>query len=1046
MVPTTAAQFPAFFFMNALDASAAAAASGRPTEAQLRWAQFRFQRRAANLKQSLERFWQTPASVDEVEGARSDDGNTTEESTDAAETKAITAEDSNRRSLPMRKSRNKPKISRGRRALLRVSQRRLEERQREIAERGFKCQAITEDCDVSSETEEEDALALIFADEQYIRRRRRRQNRRLMGTNELDRAKRFEEAFHAMMVNLAAAQPQQVELEAPTKVWTRPEGTDGIFDSIDFEGMKMMGLYGGKDALTKRLSKAYAMSPMDRGASWLQHLPKRSLRKPVRQSLYSSVDQLQQTDPAETGDHFSIISGMRASDVGSTTFHDIIDRLQSQLHLGLVDSDDFETPFKKVPRMKLSKCFQPRVPVNGRDEKKDDATAEKIGQFAPDSALDSYETPLRNNQPKMTRDTHCPTTHVEAAVSEMDEIPENTNLIHLQTNDDLSLRTAVQVAPTDQGRSTSGTADEHHLQDYARRYLKRDVTFMQSPIATLSPFDQSPHSEGLQDNVLLLAQRTTFDQMKLRETEASSVDDSIMQRYPIEWTKRLAAKIDDGVRQGVLISADGKLRKPEFARLINEYLKEAHKGFSNKAGYDIDILSNTKEEDGQNNVDEGTTSQYERTDDILATWLRTGGFVDRLIHQFEQMLEQRSHGAESAMLHSAQLESTTTGTFRKCSTFVDSTKTLTNSSIEGLDVAVTTETRIVEQMLAQVFCDASTAANPFIEEFVKLFIETIYAESFLDKSGMVDRELLSHAVYSCFVYVADMSWANRFDVHAESAGFIDTVPDDFVPYFIDLFCSQVKEGAIRFSDGTADFDDVVSTVLACSTEALYRALDAPFPANAHFDQNSFLRSTNEHNPTSKWTQSWRGTLSDFNRLSKNLEAAQYDQDDHDAVAAYHRRKHERPAHEDISSVSSFRPLPDGIKQVVEHFRKSYFHSRKHVDDDIGIPDNRVDFTPAQKVTEAASTEQISTVSTSSGSDLSHQYARELVSGLFHHSDGHGPVIDTDEAVAGGALQERQTLTNLLLSPSVLTKRHQQALAAIEHGAWDQARYLIKANP
>jgi hypothetical protein len=51
----------------------------RPTEAQLRWAQFHHKKGAAQVRLQVERLWLTPASIQDVEGAVTDNSNTTTE-------------------------------------------------------------------------------------------------------------------------------------------------------------------------------------------------------------------------------------------------------------------------------------------------------------------------------------------------------------------------------------------------------------------------------------------------------------------------------------------------------------------------------------------------------------------------------------------------------------------------------------------------------------------------------------------------------------------------------------------------------------------------------------------------------------------------------------------------------------------------------------------------------------------------------------------------------------------------------------------------------
>jgi ankyrin repeat protein len=56
------------------------------------------------------------------------------------------------------------------------------------------------------------------------------------------------------------------------------------------------------------------------------------------------------------------------------------------------------------------------------------------------------------------------------------------------------------------------------------------------------------------------------------------------------------------------------------------------------------------------------------------------------------------------------------------------------------------------------------------------------------------------------------------------------------------------------------------------------------------------------------------------------------------------------------------------------------------------------------------------------------------------------IIDTDGSDISVEGVNPGMLASLLLSPTILTKRHQQAMRAIEKRKWDQVTYLINANP
>lgn len=228
----------------------------RPTEAQLRWAQFHHKRAAAHVQERIAQLWLQPARVDDVPNARSDDGHSTDECS----------------SEPRR--RRKPLISKGRRALLRVSARSYEQRRQEIAVHGFRCGGDDDENDGSSD--DDDALSAIFAESSF--RRKKRKKRRLVGcgaggtSDDAERVRRFEAAFYAMMSTLQHQQQSRFpEKIVATKKWMRPDGV-GAMPSAD--GREYTDLKWGviPKSFSKNPSKADA-SNFDRGASWLVHIP-----------------------------------------------------------------------------------------------------------------------------------------------------------------------------------------------------------------------------------------------------------------------------------------------------------------------------------------------------------------------------------------------------------------------------------------------------------------------------------------------------------------------------------------------------------------------------------------------------------------------------------------------------------------------------------------------------------------------------------------------------------------------------------------------------
>ena len=242
----------------------------RPTEAQLRWAQFHHKRRAQTVKAMVERLWDTPKFVTGVPGALPEDGNTTTESEGSRKSGRL----------------QKPKVSRGRRAMLRVSKRMYERRKEQIQQNGYLNTSLSEDDNCDEDDENAVLLESIFTAEanprkRASRRRRHHQQLRWFGIgigpqDEKDRLKRFDAACQAMMLNLRAPAPLAIPI--PTKRWTRTQEADAYLQE-EYEdlkwGVRKRDKHKADDpfGLSNDSRMMYNMMPLDRGASWMMHLP-----------------------------------------------------------------------------------------------------------------------------------------------------------------------------------------------------------------------------------------------------------------------------------------------------------------------------------------------------------------------------------------------------------------------------------------------------------------------------------------------------------------------------------------------------------------------------------------------------------------------------------------------------------------------------------------------------------------------------------------------------------------------------------------------------
>eukprot|EP00934_Nitzschia_sp_Nitz4_P008489 Nitzschia sp. Nitz4//scaffold15_size197535//72790//78495//NITZ4_001576-RA/size197535-augustus-gene-0.120-mRNA-1//1//CDS//3329537709//8479//frame0 len=190
------------------------------TEAQLRWAQFHHKRKAVGVRESIQSLYSFPATRQEVPGALPDDDRS-----------SIVSASFNRFS--------KPSISKGRRALLRVSQRAYEQRKEHIQEHGFTNEAM------DSEDEELGG------------------RRRPAAASDPDRWQRFQAAYNMMMEK---SQQPVVTLPTSTRIWTR--SGESAPPTWHAWANRL------RPSASENVQWKPVLAPLDRGASWMTLLPK----------------------------------------------------------------------------------------------------------------------------------------------------------------------------------------------------------------------------------------------------------------------------------------------------------------------------------------------------------------------------------------------------------------------------------------------------------------------------------------------------------------------------------------------------------------------------------------------------------------------------------------------------------------------------------------------------------------------------------------------------------------------------------------------------
>jgi ankyrin repeat protein len=156
-------------------------------------------------------------------------------------------------------------------------------------------------------------------------------------------------------------------------------------------------------------------------------------------------------------------------------------------------------------------------------------------------------------------------------------------------------------------------------------------------------------------------------------------------------------------------------------------------------------------------------------------------------------------------------------------------------------------------------------------------------------------------------------------------------------------------------------------------------------------------------------------------------------DSHEALEALrgYRKNRASMSPEDTdtaSQASSFHPLPDQIREVVQNSGGKSVPPPRYV-------------SPNQS---SAPTE-----TTTSPSELSAEQYKRAHQKFLENSANHEAIIDTDDqslvSNAEGKM-DPQVLASLMMSPDILQKRLKQAIGSVEQQRWEQVLFLINANP
>jgi hypothetical protein len=259
---------------------------------------------------------------------------------------------------------------------------------------------------------------------------------------------------------------------------------------------------------------------------------------------------------------------------------------------------------------------------------------------------------------------------------------------------------------------------------------------------------------------------------------------------------------------------------------------------------------------------------------------------------------------------------------------------------------------------------------------------------------------------------------------------------------VDLMESGCASDSLIDSQGTLDMSMLETMVSRYMSEAM--VADSPYAKTREAFGND--NETSEQLFHDGYLTTPAENLSEkmefMSMLYNNVQSSP--QEEMEAVAAFRKTQDGRKIRDDTSSQSSFQVLPTGIRQKIQGLAKKTL-SPSYEDDETAKSDSQIE-------DEYLSIEDSSAMASTSRSsaEFSPEKVRNFNSKVMQRSafvGGAGEVIDTDAASdVSGAGANPNDLSHILLTPTILTKRHHQAIRAVESRNWEQVAYLLSANP
>ena len=1064
------------------------------TEGQLRWAQFHHRRRAQQVQKNIQALYKTPLTVNEVDGAVSDDGNSSSASSSCGR------EDGNEedtRTAITRPRRQKPKVSRGRRALLRVSQRRFRDRSEKIRKFGFSRTGDGAKSSSSSENEEEeDALACIFAETSVWKRRKRKKKHNNGNGNDNDRSVRFDQAFHALMMNVAAAQqPQFATVQTPTKIWSRPAETPQI--NVNYDAMKQMGI----PTLYRKSMKQSSALPMDRGASWLVHLPKTEKASNDARRVAATTNAAFAV--AADYEEVEILPPDFTSPVRQR-FRDIVTDFQS--NSAVIPESKHQT-VRQPPTMRLQKYFA-QLEDDTRDEKKVEGSPlgathldfkrvqEQLQIFEkrPPSDDEELEQVLKSIDPNFLEEMEALNPGVKdrlkalylressPSVKQLARIIE-TPVVKLEKRRGLVREFVERMEKASQKENLISADGKLHKPTFAKlinHYLMEAKGSSVSPRRRqpvldnlVSKFQESEETDSLIDDkgqfdtpllenlvTRYLAELTGQDEDDIRDAEnwESLETEAYRERPPFvrstarQMRQQVVTRVPRGEEEWCKIVETSMVAALPHNKSVTpppwavKRLAERCAALVPEAWEQINTIEEVIEdelEEAEKIHHEGFLSPCKPvTPDGFSTPQATNSVptpqVKRFIIHMEQAAEVEPL-VQNGKFHMP--------TFTKMVNRYWSESGEDSADFNNLRTPVLLARAKRSSVVGKAVVHEKSISPGSVKRFIAAMECAVQQSNLVDDHGFLDHGALDELV------AEELLKASVAEAGGDSGGRSESIGED----------DENLDWASVVSTDESDFFSVIRRNLEqrqpSKSMVSELTFDSPkrnslFPVDCSDSVEKEQIESKYDRPDRSVVRSVTGAMTEkvggmIGRLfQKKDDPSTQHRDDMQAIAAFRKTTDQRRlSADDSSSLSSFRALPDGIKNVVMNFRRVSGAASEPIQ--VSVQESFDDH--MSHATEAVAS-NFQSVSSGEQTEFSPERVKAFNQKVMERSALIGgaeisrAIIDTDGSEASYDGVNPGILASLLMSPTILTKRHQQAIRAIEKRNWEQVSYLINANP